>query len=342
MDCSQIKQRLSEPIGFHSPDVEAHIHACPSCRRVWEAERLLRDGLAAARTDRGLASSLGTASTWVKAVVTHERTHPMKSLVRHPFISVRRRWGFSLAVVAAVLAFLVLVPFSYEHTVGTRLAITSADPAMAQVDIKALNERLAARGLADVTIAWSNEAAGRALTYYVHGSSTEAMAAFAATRDMIPAAAADGHVAIEPWRVRESGSLLAQIGARVFEVHVSAEGKSDAEVEAGIRAQLAAQGMQLQSISYSRDANGQSTVKLEGVADVPGGQAQVKIEDVRLGGQPNDSISTQIMLSAPDSTLSDEAKIAEIKRQLAAQGITDAEVAIKDGKVEVRATKTKP
>jgi hypothetical protein len=341
MRCSQIRQLLNNPKPIDDPALLDHISQCASCREAWEAETLLRNNLASARVAPSEAP-WGSAGMWVDRTIREEKESIMKSLLRHPFISRPRRWGWSLAAAGVALAFLVLVPFAYEHTVGTRLVITSADPAMTQINLDAIKARLAEKGFGDVVVARSNDAGSPALTYYVHGSSMDASNAFAVTRDLVPAAAASGKVAIEPWRVRESGSLLAQISARVFEVKVSSEGKTDEQITEEIRSQLASQGMQVKSVSYTRDASGQTTIQLEGDVNTPQGEAQVKIEDVRMGAAPDGQVETKIVLAAPDSNLSDAEKIAQIKQQLAEQGITDAEVTIKDGKIEVKAEKKTP
>jgi len=345
MRCSQIRSAwggLNNPQPIDDPAALDHISRCAPCREAWEAETLLRNNLASARVAPSEAP-WGSAGMWVDRTIREEKESIMKSLLRHPFISRPRRWGWSLSAAAVALAFLVLVPFAYEHTVGTRLVITSTDPAMAQIDLGAIKARLAEKGFGDVVVANSHEAAGPSLVYYVHGSSTNASDAFAATRDLVPAAAAGGQVSIEPWRVRESGSLLAQISARVLEVKVSSEGKTDAQVADEIRSQLAAQGMQMKSVSYTRDpVTGETKIQLEGSASTPEGEAQVKIEDVRMGTPQDGQVETQIMLAAPDKNLSDAEKIAQIKQQLAEQGITDAEVTITDGKIEVKAEKKTP
>ncbi len=343
MRCSQIKQLLNDPKPISDSDALDHISQCASCRAAWEAETLLRNKFAAmSAVDGPPEAPWGSAVIWVDRAVREEEENTMKSLLRHPFISRPRRWGWSLTAAAMALAFLVLIPFAYEHTVGTRLVISSADPAMAQINLDAIKARLAEKGFGDVLVTKSHNAGSPELVYYVHGSSSDAANAFAATRDLVPAATAAGGVAIEPWRVRESGSLLAQISARVFEVKVNGEGKTDAQIEEEIRTQLASQGLQLKNVSYTRDANGQTTVKLEGATTTPQGEAQVKIEEVRQGGPSNGDFETRIDLAAPDSNLSDAEKIAQIKEQLARQGITDAEVTITDGKIEVKAEKKTP
>jgi len=344
MQCSQIRELLNNSRPIDDPDALDHISQCTTCREAWEAETLLRNNLVSVSAAGGPAEEAwGSAGMWIDRTIREEKENTMKSLLRHPFITRPRRWGWSLAAAGVALAFLVLVPFAYEHTVGTRLVITSVDPAMDQIDLGAIKARLAEKGLGDVVVANSHEPTGPALVYYVHGSSADASNAFAATRDLVPAAAAAGQVTIEPWRVRESGSLLAQISARVFEVKVSSEGKTDAQVADEIRSQLAAQGMQMNSVSYTRDpVTGETRIQLEGSASTPEGQAQVKIEDVRMGTPPDGQVETQIMLASPDKSLSEAEQIAQIKEQLARQGITNAEVSIKDGKIEVKAEKTKP
>ena len=344
MQCNQIRQLLNNHERTEDSALLAHIGECASCRKLWEAERALRSNLAQARAvGPEPEAPWGSAGMWINRTINEHEDTTMKSLLRHPFITRPRRWGWSLVAASVALAFLVLVPFAYEHTVGTQLTISSADPAMSKIDLGAIKSRLADKGFDDVTVATSVSPVGPSLVYYVHGSSADASNAFAATRDLVPAAAANGSVSIEPWRVRESGSLLAQISARVFEVHVTSEGKTDAQVTDEIRAQLASQGMQVQNLSYTRDpVTGETRVQIEGATTTSSGEAQIKIQDVRQGASSDGQFQTQINVAAPDKNLSDAEKIAQVKEQLAKQGITDAEVTIKDGKIEVKATKKTP
>ena len=340
MRCSQIRQHLNDSVPLDGADIQEHIGHCAPCRRAWEAERLLRKGFAAARVEQGEPVSMGTAQAWVESVITQEKEHVMKSLIKHPFASPRRRWGW-LATATVAAAFLVLVPFSYYCTCGTCLKISSPDASLATTDVAAIEARLTARGLEDVTVRSSGEASGSSVTYFVRGPKIAAQAAFAATRDLLPALAAPPSVSFTPWRERESGSLLAQIGSGIFEIHIDAAGKTEAQLEEEIRSQMTANGMTVGNVSVKREGDS-TTVNLEGVVPTSSGcTGTVKLRTVEAGSGSL-QVNERIVLPTLDPNLSDAEKIAEIKRQLAANGINNAVVTIENGKVKVEVKEEKP
>ena len=339
MRCDQIRQRLSESEPIDDPVIRAHVEDCPDCRRVWEAERLLRQQFDAVRAEP-LPRAMGTARAWVDSVVTPEESTPMKSLIHHPFGSRSRRMAWTLTAVAAVLAFFVLVPFSYEHTVGTQLVITAGTENLPALDNDALQNRLAEHGLEAVQINSNFDGQQGTITYRVPGSRDDALAAFEATRDLLPSLGTEPQVAVQPWRVRESGSLFAQIASNVFTVSVNTEGKSESQIADEIKSQLAAQGMQVDNLWISKDPSGATTMTLEGGA--PGASGDQKFE-VRLfneeeGGNTQE-FSAKILLDDLDPNLTDAQKIEAIKQKLAEQGIFDADVKLDGDNVKIELKK---
>lgn len=333
MDCTQIRNRLSDPIAFHAPDVQKHIRECAECRSVYEAESVLRDTLSAERV-RVPASDYGTAKQWVDRVASKERKL-MPSLITSPFGTPARRWGF--AVVAAVFAFLVLVPFPYERTVGTTLTIKSPDPAMAQIDLADLKARLTERGLKDVKVTRTSEGTDHALTYHVYGSQADAKTAFEATRDLIPASAAKGDIKFAAWKVTESGSLMAQFGARSYDFNVSVSGKSDVDIAQEIRSQLESQGMQISNLSVNRDDTS-STMSMTFSPGGDAGQGTAVIKQVVSGdGEQTQAMEGEVFVPQVDKSLPIEQQAEQVRQQLAAKGITDVDVKVVDGKIVVEA-----
>lgn len=333
MDCTQIRNRLSDPIAFHAPDVQAHIRVCADCRAVYEAESVLRDSLSAERR-RVPASDYGTAAQWIDRVTVKERKK-MPSFMTSPLATPARRWGVGL--VAAALAFFVLIPLPYDRTVGTMLSITSDDPAMARISTASLSERLAERGLQGVKVV--DEVAGSAhtLTYYVPGSQSDAQAAFEATRDLVPSAAAKGEIRFAAWTVRESGTLLAQITGGSYDFNVATAGKSDAEIAQEIRSQLESQGMQIQNLSVSRDDTS-ATMNMTFTPDGATGESQAVIRQVIHGDEAAaPAIEGKVFMPQVDKSLPVEEQVEQIKAQLAANGITNVDVKVVDGKIVVEA-----
>ena len=332
MDCTQIRKRLSDPIAYHAPDVQKHIRECADCRSVYEAESVLRDSFSVERS-RVPASDYGSAAQWIDRAASKERKI-MPSFITSPLGTPARRWGFGL--VAAVFAFLVLVPFSYDRTVGTKLTITSPDKAMAHIDIDALKARLTARGMGDVNVIRTHEPTGHSLTYYVNGTQDEAQAAFEATHNLITAVAAGGVISLEPWTIRESGSLFAQITGRSFNYSAGTSGRSDAEISQDIRKQLESQGIQVQNLSVARD---DTSTTFNMTFTPPGGEGEAVVKQVIAGDHAGQPMEGTVFMPQVDKSLPIDEQVAELKRQLAANGIDDVEVTVVDGKIKVEGKK---
>lgn len=338
MRCTQVAQLLNDGRSVNTPEIQDHITRCTECRDVWEAERVLTRNLSTMRADTPSAPTWNETQVWLDRTLTEEKEYPVRSILRHPLSTRPRRWGFSLAAATVALALFVLVPFPYEHTVGTQLVLTSADPALARIDTGVFEARFTEGGLSGTSVMTARFANGSSLTYFVPGSHDDAMAAFAATRDLLPALTAPPGVEITPWRVRESGSLLAQIGSGTFSLTVDITGKTEAEIEAEVREQLLAQGARIDKIWISKDdAGGTFSMDLEGQVGLPGGEeAQFQLKEVVTGYDlDHGQISTSLFIEEFDPNMSDEEILADIKRRLADRGITDATVTITDGKIEV-------
>lgn len=332
MDCTQIRNRLSDQVAFHAPDVQKHIRECADCRAVYEAESVLRDSLSAERK-RVPASDYGTAKQWIDRATSNERKI-MPSFITSPLGTPARRWGFLF--VAAVFAFLVLVPFPYERTVGTKLTITSSDAAMADINLDVLKSRLTERGLKDVKVTRTSEGADHALTYHVYGSQADAKAAFEATRDMIPATAAKGDIEFAAWTVRESGSLMAQFGLRTYDFSVNTTGLSDAEISDEIRRQLESQGLSMQNVWLQRDDTS-STLDMT-MSPGEGKEATVRLKAYEVGDGPGQaSMQGSVFMPEVDKSLPVEQQAEQVRQQLAAKGITDVDVRVENGKLVVEA-----
>jgi hypothetical protein len=305
MDCTQIRNRLSDQVAFHAPDVQKHIRECADCRAVYEAESVLRDSLSAERK-RVPASDYGTARQWIDRVASKERKI-MPSFITSPFGTPARRWGFA-----------------------------SSDAAMADINLDALKSRLTERGLKDVKVTRTSEGADHALTYHVYGSQADAKAAFEATRDMIPATAAKGDIEFAAWTVTETGSLMAQFGLKSYDFSVNTAGLSDAEISDEIRRQLESQGLSMQNVWLQRDDTS-STLQMT-MSPGEGKEATVTMKAYEVGdGAGQVPMQGSIFIPEVDKSLPVEQQAEQIRQQLAAKGITDVDVKVVDGKLVVEA-----
>ncbi|GAB4315738.1 MAG: hypothetical protein Kow0074_03470 [Candidatus Zixiibacteriota bacterium] len=332
MRCTLIKQHLSDPDRPLRPELANHMRACTQCRDLWEAEQAIRRSISAVRAE-DIAARMGTAAVWVDRVAADEEESFVSSIVRHPFSTRGRRLGWTLSVLTVALALFVLVPFSYEHTIGTEVAIPTNAALLHKIDVSAIEARLAENGYNAVQVTTGTDNDIAILTLRVPGSGDAARAVVAAAGDLLPAPLEGAEVTLAPWRVRESGSLLARM-TNTFIVSVNVEGKSETEIADEIRAQLQSQGMQVDNLWISKDGS-QTTMTLEGGA--PGATGEQKFEvhlfDDESGG--DQQFTTKILVENLDPNLSEQEKIAEIKRQLEAEGIHNADVTIDGDNVKI-------
>jgi hypothetical protein len=167
---------------------------------------------------------------------------------------------------------------------------------------------------------------------------SDAKAAFDATRDMIPAAAAKGDIEFAAWTVTETGSLMAQFGARSYDFTVNTTGLSDAQIQDEIRRQLESQGMSVNNVWISRDDTS-STLNMT-MTPGEGQHATVSLKAIEVGDGPGQaSMQGSVFIPECDKSLPIEQQVEQIKQQLAAKGITDVTVTVEDGKIKVEGKK---
>jgi len=142
MRCSEAKRRLTEhwlttPTEAQDQELLHHLQVCPACARHAAAIRSLKQDFAAARQDYaegGLPFSF--LKTRIEAQVT-SYANPMKSkeksLMATLMNNLKRRPKLSatFGVVALLTAFLALVPFTFERTVGYEVAVAGVDKGLA-------------------------------------------------------------------------------------------------------------------------------------------------------------------------------------------------------------------
>jgi hypothetical protein len=142
MRCSEAKRRLNE---YWQQELEKvddlelhrHLRKCSACARHAAAVRSLRRDFAAARGhDLGGGLPLSILKTRVEAhaaspatFTTSEEKSIMSTMIRG--LKKRSRLSATVAVAAVVLAFLTLVPFSFEQTVGYEVAVAGVDKDLA-------------------------------------------------------------------------------------------------------------------------------------------------------------------------------------------------------------------
>jgi hypothetical protein len=217
----------------------------------------------------------------------------------------RRRGGRVLRPALAgglTLAAIALCPVPYTRVVGWELTATSVGGKPIAVTLSARDQK---------------EAERRAQ-------------AFAARSHAV-------NVAVTARTARVWGSVWAMAKEKMLQLHVTFDGKSDAEVEDDIRAQLAAAGWTADDVSVRR-GDGETAVEL-GATDATGRTLRIMRQQIGPGaaGAPS---TMEIGIGDIDDTrepgMTDAQLRDKILRQLRARGL-DADVVVEGGRIEVSA-----
>ena len=123
MRCRDVKRRLNDGGDLDSEILE-HLKECRECAREFEALRTLNSAFDMARNEEGLPptpfkdlkSGLVQLSSQVKENSIMDKMK--NNITKHP------KFSFGIAVSVCVFAFVLLVPISYEKTVGYELALS--------------------------------------------------------------------------------------------------------------------------------------------------------------------------------------------------------------------------
>ncbi|MDH4155797.1 MAG: T9SS type A sorting domain-containing protein [candidate division Zixibacteria bacterium] len=159
MRCHEARRRIVEAYGSQSGNrqdegLHEHLRQCCDCAAYARAELMLQRDLklVTIRDDAdeipfNLLRTRVEARACLSAQPSKEK-HLMNTLTNQ--LKGRPRLGISLAMAVAVLAFVTLVPFKFERTVGYDVAIAGVDKKLA-MDSQKVSELLAALGLDDAT-----------------------------------------------------------------------------------------------------------------------------------------------------------------------------------------------
>ncbi len=162
MRCSEAKRRLTKywltmPTEAQDQELLHHLQVCPACARRAAAIRSLKQDFAAAREDHvGGGLPFSFLKTRVEAEVASHAS-PMKnkekSLMSTLMNNLKRRPKLSatFGVVALLTAFLTLVPFTFERTVGYEVAVAGVDRDLA-LDSNKVSALLTALGMEDAEV----------------------------------------------------------------------------------------------------------------------------------------------------------------------------------------------
>lgn len=240
----------------------------------------------------------------------------------------------------AVAAALLLVPVSYQstigHTVTLSLELPARDPEVMRETARALK---AAVGADQVRVIMEGEGAPAA-RFVAESPVRSAAQVEAAAEACVRALGSRGLRAshqVAPRRERVSGNVYAMAGQRMIELTIRREGRTPAEIEADIVAQLEAAGVSGASVQVSQDGDRtRIEIRKEGPGE-EGGEEQLQMQVQLEGG---DAAGTPLHMIRVEKTpgMTDADVRAEVERQMRELGL-EGEVSVQDGRIEIRCEK---
>ncbi len=326
MRCREAKRRLNSTGGIDE-ELRKHLDGCPECSREVTAWRLLDSALKYARGEeekpatpfpdiRGrMAAHVGRENEKEDSIMSKVKNQ----IANHP------RFSIGLVVAVCVFAFVVLVPFSYDRTVGYNVAYTGLD---SKYDLppEMLTEVLTSLGYEQARVELTQN--GSYLDYRITGLPSET-AAREASVAFSSLTGYSGEPVMTLVAKKTSASLYAQARDKLIKIEVETEGKSEAEIKAEIEDKLREQGLANPDVTVTIKPDGMREIKV-GIQDSSEtGMKEKQIEIICPEDQPIIKIeepSLEISVDSKDKT--DEQIKEEIRQKLAAEGVQDADISV--------------
>lgn len=281
-----------------------------------DTERLLRDD--AARNDPRLIEE----GIWMKS---------RRILSTRP-------WWTGAAVTAVIAAILGIIPVSYERTTGHEVALTLAGPASKAPSLAQIAGEFK-RALAASEVRVSETLPQRATVLEVLAPSRSRAEVERTVGAFAAALAGRGirtQARISPRTQRLSSNVYAMALNRVIELRIERAGKTSAEIEADVRAQLEAAGLMNPEVHVTQDG-GVTQVQIQAQSESPDEKREFKIN---LGAGGTEALSAQVHRFEVERKpgMSDAEIKAEVERQMREAGV-DGEVTVQNGEIRVEVRK---
>ena len=278
----------------------------------------------------------------------------------------QRPWLVTAAFVVLVSSALLLVPLSYDRTIGQDVALSVAglaDSSQARVVADELRSILAAR---EVATSPASGAAGTSFRFTTYVPARAGLDVEACARMLARELERRGYQAsavVTPRRERVSGSVYAY--AREHVIRIQGAGRTTAEIEAAIRQRLSEEGLTNTRVSVTNDEGmrriqverngpeGPATpgsgerlgIELDGASGLAGSGTGIEVQrlqtehegttvrvDVTLHGR-------QVSIDVPHAeTMSDVSLAGEIQSRLKRAGI-GANVSVSQGTIQIHMTR---
>ena len=248
----------------------------------------------------------------------------------------RRPWRATALVAAALAVALLFIPIAYERHLGQEVSITLPGD-LPESEIRLLADALrAASGTREIAVDTGGRGGGTiTVTARFPGRSLrEANAVARAVERRAESMGLEAAFAVRPWVEEVTGNVYAQVSDRWREIRVETQGRSEAEIEKDVQAQLEQWGFLNPQVSYRR-SDGGSRLEMRAAGDGEEVIAHVERRGEGGGAEP------PVQVALPDfSDLKGwppEKMQPEIERRLRERGIEAEVIVTKDGKVEIKA-----
>ena len=195
---------------------------------------------------------------------------------------VTRPLGAATVTAALMAIALVVVPISFEQTVGQEARLRFSghpDPAVVQQAAQALAASLggaSVRMTMGETVELEARARGR--------SKTDATRIVDAFVKELAAKGVTATASITPWTEHRTSNLYAYAATQLRDITVQIQGRTDAEIEKDVRDQLAGMGVENPEVTFKRDGN---TAELQISGKQDSGQLRAHIvRKIEGGAEP--------------------------------------------------------
>ncbi len=322
------------------------------------AQEIERDAAAYREaTSRGLPELSAVARAARTRATASKEGFVMALARRHPFLA-------PAAMTVAVLFVVLLLPISFDRTVGHDVSMRLTGGSLDARRIGAIAEELKAQLGADAVQVTADVRDG-AETFDFAASvpakgGASAKGVVAAFERMLEAQGVRVAAAVTPRVEKVSGTVAAYAADRV--IRIETEGKSAAQIESELRAAFEAAGMTGVQVSVTDEGPGKHRIEVKAEKDANSGDPEgaepprIIVGDGSAGDGKHVTIQvrklkddtgaltmkldigangreTEVTVPNPDA-LSDGALEAEIESQLARAGV-DLDVTVTGGKIDV-------
>jgi hypothetical protein len=249
-----------------------------------------------------------------------------------------RPWMTTAAATAALAAVLLVVPVSYQRTVGHDVTLSLAGTLDHDTMKKIAGELKTSIGADKVRMSLMDGTDGPVIELSVASpsrSGREVRARAAAFAKALESRGIHATAEVAARREKVSTNMYAYAMDQVVELRIDRAGRSPAEIEADIRSQLEAAGIENPSVSVTQEGD-QTKIQIEAhdqdAAD--GGEREFRINLAGDGTAPMGAKLHQFEVHRTPG-MSDADVKADIERQMREAGV-EGTVTVEDGKVEVK------